>query len=109
MTYDVGNSGPSLGQAQQYGGVKSVNGIRTLPLLKIGSPTAKQIFLYVTNKIITLLINALLYPNKVDSIIQTYKYGYIPVYIYKHKHTNQSYIKTNIIIIQLYWVHSPQC
>jgi hypothetical protein len=41
--------------------------------------------------------NALLYPYRVDSIKQTYKHGYI--YIYKHEHTNQSYIKTNIIII----------
>ena len=32
MTYDVGNPGPSLGQAQQYGGVKSVNGIQALSL-----------------------------------------------------------------------------
>ena len=44
-----------------------------------------------------------IYPYRVDSIKQTYKHGYI--YIYKHEHTNQSYIKTNIIIMQLYWVH----
>jgi hypothetical protein len=31
MTYDVGNPGPGLGQAQQCGGVKTVNGIPTLP------------------------------------------------------------------------------
>ena len=53
-----------------------------------------------------LLINALVYPYRVDGIKQTYKHGYI--YIYTHEHTNQSYIKTNIIIMQLYWVHSPQ-
>ena len=40
-----------------------------------------------------------------DGIKQTYKHGYI--YIYKHEHINQSYIKTNIISIQLYGVHSP--
>jgi len=45
-------------------------------------------------------INALLYPYRVDGIKQTYKHGYI--YIYKYEHTNQSYIKTNIIIMQLY-------
>ena len=50
--------------------------------------------------ITTLLINALLYPYRVDDIKQTYKHGYI--YIYKHEHTNQSNIKTNIIIMQLY-------
>jgi hypothetical protein len=31
MTYDVGNPGPGLGQAKQYGGVKTINGITTLP------------------------------------------------------------------------------
>jgi hypothetical protein len=31
MTYDVGNPGPGLGQAQQCGGVKTVNGIPTPP------------------------------------------------------------------------------
>jgi len=31
MTYDVGNPGPGLGQATKYGGVKTVNGITTLP------------------------------------------------------------------------------
>ena len=36
---------------------------------------------------ITLLINALLYPSRVDGIKQTCKHGYI--YIYKHEHTNQ--------------------
>ena len=30
-TYDIGNAGPGLGQAQKYGGVKPVNGIPTLP------------------------------------------------------------------------------
>jgi len=30
MTFYFGNSGPGLGQAQQYGGVKSVNGIPIL-------------------------------------------------------------------------------
>jgi hypothetical protein len=35
--------------------------------------------------------------------IQTWIY----IYIYKHEHINQSYIKTNIISIQLYGVHSP--
>jgi len=29
MTYDVGNSGPDLGQAQKCGRVKPVNGIPT--------------------------------------------------------------------------------
>jgi hypothetical protein len=28
-TYNVGNTGPSLGQAQQCGGVKPINGIHT--------------------------------------------------------------------------------
>ena len=46
------------------------------------------------------LSNAIVYPYRIDGIQQTYKHGYI--YIYKHEHTNQSYIKTNIIIIQLY-------
>ena len=55
---------------------------------------------FLTNLTLSLLINALLYHYRVDSIKQTYKHGYI--YIYKHEHTNQSYIKTNIIIIQLY-------
>ena len=32
MTYANGNLGPDLGQAQQCGGVKLVNGIQTLPL-----------------------------------------------------------------------------
>ena len=30
-THDVGDPGPGLGQAQQCGGVKSVNGVPTLP------------------------------------------------------------------------------
>jgi len=30
-TYEVGNLGPGLGQPQEYGGVKQVNGIITLP------------------------------------------------------------------------------
>jgi hypothetical protein len=29
MTYDVGNPGSGLGQAQKYGGVKIINGIPT--------------------------------------------------------------------------------
>jgi len=29
MTYDVGNPGPDLGQAQKCGGVKAINGIPT--------------------------------------------------------------------------------
>ena len=41
-TYDVGNLGPSLGQTQQCGGVKPVNGDPTNPpLLITGSPTFK--------------------------------------------------------------------
>jgi hypothetical protein len=47
----------------------------------------------------------LFYTLKDDSIKQTYKHGYI--YIYKHEHIHQSYIKTNIIIMELYGVHSP--
>ena len=39
MTYDVGNPSPVLGQAQECGRVKSVNGIPNL-LLTTGSPTA---------------------------------------------------------------------
>jgi len=31
MTYDIGNPGPALGQAQKYDRVKPVNGISTLP------------------------------------------------------------------------------
>jgi len=31
ITYDVGNSDPSLGQAQKCGAVESINGIPTLP------------------------------------------------------------------------------
>ena len=31
MTYDVGNLGPGLGQAQKCGRVKSVNGIPSQP------------------------------------------------------------------------------
>ena len=46
----------------------------------------------------------LFYTLKDDGIKQIYKHGYI--YIYKHEHINQSYIKTNIIIMQLYGVHS---
>jgi hypothetical protein len=35
-TDDIGNPSPGLGQAQQCGGVKPINGISTLPsLLKI--------------------------------------------------------------------------
>ena len=30
-TYDVGNAGPDLGQAQHFGGIKLANGIPTLP------------------------------------------------------------------------------
>jgi hypothetical protein len=30
-TYDVGNSGPALGQTQKWGGVKQVNEITILP------------------------------------------------------------------------------
>jgi hypothetical protein len=33
-TYGIENPGPGLGQAQTYGGVKLVNKIPTLPLLK---------------------------------------------------------------------------
>ena len=49
-------------------------------------------------------INALLYPYRVDGIKQTYKHGYTNVYTYTNMNirTNQSYINTNIIIIQLY-------
>jgi hypothetical protein len=32
MTYDIGNPGPDLGQAQKCGRLKLVNGIPTLPL-----------------------------------------------------------------------------
>jgi hypothetical protein len=48
--------------------------------------------------------NALLYPYRVDGIKQTYKHGYTNVYTYTNMNirTNQSYINTNIIIIQLY-------
>ena len=44
-TYDVGNPGPGLGQAQHCGRVKPVNGIPTPPppLLITGSPTAMHI------------------------------------------------------------------
>jgi len=38
MTYDVENPGPGLGQAQNCGRVKLVNGITTLPLFIFGSP-----------------------------------------------------------------------
>ena len=31
-TYEVGNTGPLLGQGQTYGGFKLVNGIKILPL-----------------------------------------------------------------------------
>ena len=41
MTYDVGNPGPGLGQAQKCGRVKQNNGIPTIMI--IGSPTAIQI------------------------------------------------------------------
>jgi len=43
MTYDVTNAGPGLGQAQQCGGVKPVNGISTLSLLITRSLTAIRI------------------------------------------------------------------
>jgi len=42
-TYNIGNPGPGLGQAQICGRIKLFNGIKTLPLLIIGSPTATQI------------------------------------------------------------------
>ena len=41
MTYDVGNPGPGLGQAQKCGRVKQNNGIPTIMI--IGSLTAIQI------------------------------------------------------------------
>jgi hypothetical protein len=41
MTYDVGNPGPGLGQAQKCGRVKQNNGIPTIMI--IGSPMAIQI------------------------------------------------------------------
>jgi hypothetical protein len=34
MTYEVGNPGLGLGQAQKYGRIKLVNGISTLPLCR---------------------------------------------------------------------------
>jgi len=43
MTYNVGNPGPGLGRAQKCGRGNPVNGIPTLPLFIIGSPTAIQI------------------------------------------------------------------
>jgi len=39
----VADQGPGLGQEQQYGGVKPIYEIPTLPLLVIGYPTARQI------------------------------------------------------------------
>jgi hypothetical protein len=36
MIYEVGNSGPDLGQTKPCGRVKLVNGIPTLPFLIIG-------------------------------------------------------------------------
>ena len=41
-TYGIENPGPSLGQAQTYGGVKLVNKIPTLPLLKIDNTDKKK-------------------------------------------------------------------
>ena len=43
-TYGVRNPSSGLCQAQRCGGVKPVNGIITLPFLKIGSSTPIQIF-----------------------------------------------------------------
>ena len=43
MTYNIGNPGPGLGQAQKCGRGNPVNGIPTLPLFIIGSPMATQI------------------------------------------------------------------
>ena len=41
-TYGIENPGPGLGQAQTYGGVKLVNKIPTLPLLKIDNTDIKK-------------------------------------------------------------------
>jgi hypothetical protein len=43
IAYNIGNPGPGLGQAQKCGRGNPVNGIPTLPLFIIGSPTATQI------------------------------------------------------------------
>ena len=50
---------------------------------------------------ISLLINALLYPHRVDGIKQTYKHGYIYTYTNMNIQINHT-LKTNIIIMQLY-------
>ena len=42
-TYGVKNPGSDLVQALKSGGVKPVNGIPTLPVMIIRSPTVKQI------------------------------------------------------------------
>ena len=65
-TYDVGNPGPVLGQAQKCGRVKTVNGIATLLLLIIecGSKTTNATLLLLviecgsktTNAALLLLI-----------------------------------------------------
>jgi hypothetical protein len=43
MAHDIGNPGPSFGQAQTCGRVKPVNGIPTFLSLEIGSQKAIQI------------------------------------------------------------------
>jgi len=44
MTYDVGNPGPGLGQAQECGGVETVKWDPNPPLLVARSPTAIYIY-----------------------------------------------------------------
>jgi len=41
MTYDVGNPGPGLGQADKCGGVKLINGVPTLHFPLIFAVLAK--------------------------------------------------------------------
>ena len=57
MTYD-GNPYPVLGQAQTCGGVKRVNGITTLHLMIIRSPTAIQIL--TNNTILSQIPNPMI-------------------------------------------------
>jgi hypothetical protein len=48
-TYDVGNSGPGLGQAQKCGVVEQLNGT-PIPFLITGSPTAIHIHVYIIKR-----------------------------------------------------------
>ena len=63
-TYDIGNLGPGLGQAQKCGRVKPVNGIPTLPLLIIRSSIPIQILQTIKNSTDLLQLEKTAYYHK---------------------------------------------